>query len=65
MKNSFQALEKRIAALELQLKNDEEKIEFAVDCWVTVLLQFIDDFNVTSPEIDKMVERLRQKEIRL
>lgn len=62
MDTKYQALEKRIAALEGQLKDDKKKLNFAVDSWITVLLQFVDDFAISNPKIDKLVEELRQKE---
>ena len=52
--------EERIAALERQLKDGSEKLEFVVDTLVILLLQFAEDFNVTSPELESRIEKIRQ-----
>ena len=52
--------EKRIAALERQLKDGSENLEFVVDTLVILLLQFAEDFNVTSPELESPIEKIRQ-----
>lgn len=56
----FNDHEKRIAALERQLKNGSENLEFVVDTLVILLLQFAEDFNVTSPELESRIEKIRQ-----
>ena len=52
--------EERIAALERQLKDGSEKLEFVVDTLIVLLLQFAEDFNVTSPELESRIEKIRQ-----
>ena len=56
----FNDYEERIAALERQLKDGSEKLEFVVDTLVILLLQFAEDFNVTSPELESRIEKIRQ-----
>ena len=56
----FNDHEKRIAALEEQLKDGSEKLEFVVDTLIVLLLQFAEDFNVTSPELESRIEKIRQ-----
>lgn len=56
----FNDHEKRIAALERQLKDSSEKLEFVVDTLIVLLLQFAEDFNVTSPELESRIEKIRQ-----
>lgn len=56
----FNDYEKRIAALERQLKDGSEKLEFVVDTLIVLLLQFAEDFNVTSPELESRIEKIRQ-----
>lgn len=53
-------LEKRIAALELALKNGKDNLESAIRGWNLILLQFVKDFRISSPEIDKLVDELKQ-----
>lgn len=56
--------EERIAALERQLKDGSEKLEFVVDTLVILLLQFAEDFNVTSPELESRIEKIKQMGLR-
>ena len=56
-----QTLEKRIAAIERQLEDGKKELKFAIDSWTTVLLKFIDDFAISSPELDELVTKLKQK----
>ena len=59
----MQDLEKRIAALEQKLEDGNKNLDQLINCWTTVLLQFIEDFRISTPEIDQMVEELKQKEL--
>ncbi len=56
----MQDLEKIIAVLEQILENSNKNLDQLINCWTTVLLQFIEDFRISTPEIDQMVEELKQ-----
>ena len=62
-REKLQDLEKRIAALEQKLEDGNKNLDQLINCWTTVLLQFIEDFRISTPEIDQMVEELKQKEL--
>lgn len=62
LEHQITALEKRIAALELALKNGKGDLESAIRGWNLILLQFVKDFRISSPEIDKLVDELKQME---
>lgn len=43
-------------------ESGNKNLDQLINCWTTVLLQFIEDFRISTPEIDQMVEELKQKE---
>ena len=53
--------EKRVAALEKAVENGNSELKFALSCWSTVLLQFVEDFQISSPEVDRVVDLLKEK----
>lgn len=61
MNSDKQTLEKRIAAIERQLEDGKKELKFAIDSWTTVLLKFIDDYAISSPELDELVTELKQR----
>lgn len=54
-------LKKRVAALEKAVENGNSELKFALSCWSTVLLQFVEDFQISSPEVDRVVDLLKEK----
>lgn len=54
-------LEKRVAALEKAIEDGNSELKSAIDCWSTVLLQFVEDFQISSPEVDRVVDFLKAK----
>ena len=60
-REKLQDLEKRIAVLEQILEDSNKNLDQLINCWTTVLLQFIEDFRISTPEIDQMVEDLKRK----
>lgn len=64
MNSDKQTLEKRIAAIERQLEDGKKELKFAIDSWTTVLLKFIDDYAISSPELDELVTELKQRRSR-
>lgn len=60
-------LEKRIAAIERQLNDGnqkKEKLDFIIKCLTSMMLQFADDFRFSTPEIDRMLEKIRREELK-
>lgn len=47
-------LEKRITAIELDLKDGREKLNEIVSTWQDVLIDFADDFAIDSERIEKL-----------
>lgn len=59
---TLDGLEKRVATIERRLEEANKNLGQLLDCWTTVLLQFIEDFRISTPEIDQIVEELKRKE---
>lgn len=54
-------LKKRVAALEETIKDGNSELKCAIHCWSIVLLQFVEDFRISSPEVDRVVGLLKEK----
>ena len=56
-------LEKRITAIELELKDGREKLNEIVSTWHDVLINFADSYAIDSEIVEKLKsERLTKKE---
>lgn len=54
-------LEKRISALEQQVKDGNMAIAQMVDVWLMALKRFSEHYHFEVPELDELIEKSRNK----
>lgn len=58
---SRKTLEKRISALEQQVKDGNMAIAQMVDVWLMALKRFSEHYNFEVPELDELIAKSRKK----